>query len=363
MKKIKKFVARIFSAVSILAAVLMVLVGFSDRLDPTSYPVLACAGRFFPIFVILNLGVLVFWLFVGWRRAIIPIAGLVLCYQPIRTFFPLHFDSEVPEGALKVMSYNVCGYSGLKRYDQPIDTIIGYLRDQHPDIVCLQEDFRHKPDPVDQLKELYPYNDTLHVNGKASGEINAVGIHTRFPIVKKEHISYESKANGSAAFYLLIDGDTVLVVNNHLESFHLSPEDKQHYKDMLKGRMERDSASLETRFLIDKLSKAQTKRAPQARAIHDYIARHRQYPIIVCGDFNDTPISYARRTIAEGLTDCFVETGCGLGLSYNQNGFNFRIDHIMCSYHFVPYHCVVDNKIGTSDHYPVICWLKKVEKT
>ena len=362
MKKLKKIVARVFSAFSILVAVLMVLVGFSDRLDPTSYPVLACAGMLFPFFVILNVGVLVFWLLVGWRRAIIPIAGLVVCYQPIRTYFPLHFDSEVPEGALKVMSYNVCGYAH-KNYDQPMDTIMAYLRDQHPDIVCLQEDFRHKPDPVGRLKEIFTYNDTVHVQKKRDNELNAMGIHSRFPIVKKERIVFESSANCSAAFFLLVDGDTVLVINNHLESFHLSPEDKQHYKDMLKGQMERDSANVETRFLIDKLSKAQATRAPQARAVHDYIERHRHLPIIVCGDFNDTPISYARHTIANGLTDGFVESGCGLGLSYNQKGFNFRIDHIMCSYHFIPCHCVVDDKMGASDHYPVICWLKKVEKT
>ena len=363
MKKLKNFVVRLLSAVSILAAVAMVLVGFSDRLDPTAHPVLACAGMLFPFFVIINVGVLVFWLFVGWRRAIIPIAGLVLCYQPIRTFFPLHFGSETPDDGLKVMSYNVCGYNHKGRHDQPMDTIMSYLRSQRPDIVCLQEDFRHKPDPVGQLKEIFPYNDTVHVQKKRDSDLNALGVHSRFPIVKKERIVFESSANCSAAFFLLVDGDTVLVVNNHLESFHLSQEDRQHYKNMLKGQMERDSANVETRFLIDKLSKAQALRAPQARAVSDYIERHRHLPVIVCGDFNDTPISYARRTVGKGLTDCYVEAGCGPGLSYNQKGFNFRIDHIMCSGHFVPYRCVVDDKMGASDHYPVICWLKKVEKT
>ena len=364
MKKIKHFITSLLSAVSILAALLMVGVGYSDRLAPTDYPVLACAGMLFPAFVVLNIGILVFWLLVSWRRAMIPIVGLVLCYTPIRTFFPLHFNNdEVPDSALKVMSYNVCGYSGLKRVDHPVDSIVEYLRREMPDIVCLQEDYRHNPDPFEQLKSVFPYNDTVHVNHNRSGEMNAVGIHSRFPIVRKEYIAYESKSNGSAAFFLLVDGDTVLVVNNHLESFHLSPEEKQQYKDMLKGRMVRDSAQAETRFLVDKLSKAQAIRAPQARAIHDYIERHRHLPIIVCGDFNDTPISYARHTISQGLTDCYVEAGCGLGLSYNQKGFNFRIDQIMCSNHYIPLRCIVDSKIGLSDHYPVICWLRKVEKS
>ena len=66
--------------------------------------------------------------------------------------------------------------------------------------------------------------------------------------------------------------------------------------------------------------------------------------------------------IAKGLTDCFAETGRGLGLAYNRKGFYFRIDHILCSDHFTPYNCQVDDKIDASDHYPILCWLKLVHK-
>ena len=100
------------------------------------------------------------------------------------------------------------------------------------------------------------------------------------------------------------------------------------------------------------------KRAPQAEAVNEYIESHRQYPIIVCGDFNDSPISYSRRTIAQGLHDCFEETGKGIGLSYNQKGFFVRIDHILCSDHFEPQKCEIDSEMDASDHYPMLCWVK-----
>ena len=150
----------------------------------------------------------------------------------------------------------------------------------------------------------------------------------------------------------------MLVVNNHLEGTHLSKEDRNNYKRMLHGRMERDTARAESRLLLNKLETWVAKRAPQADAVHRYVQEHRAYPTIVCGDFNDNPISYSRRTIAKGLTDCYVETGTGIGLSYNQKGFFFRIDNILCSKHFTPYRCYVDNKIDFSDHYPMVCWLK-----
>ena len=179
-----------------------------------------------------------------------------------------------------------------------------------------------------------------------------------FPIVKKEKITYESTANGSVAYFLKVDGDTILVINNHLEGTHLSANDRSRYKDLLRGRMDNDTARAESRFLVHKITDAAATRAPQAEAVHAYIEAHRQYPIIVCGDFNDPPISYSRRTIGQGLTDCFVARGKGLGLSYNQKGFFFRIDHILCSDHFEPYQCIVDDKIDFSDHNPVVCWLK-----
>ena len=359
MPILKNILLSVFTGASVMVAAATVAVAYSDRLDPTAHPVLACAGMVFPIFLVANLVVLLLWLMVKWRRVWIPIAAFVLAFPSIRIFMPLHTSSEAPEGCIKVLSYNVAAYGGNYRYNQAMDTIFGYLKQQKADIVCFQEDMTVKFNPVEHFPELYPYNDTVHVTPPGYPLINAVGIHSRFPIIRRERISYESLANGSVAFFLQIGSDTVIVVNNHLESTHLSTDDRQRYKAMMRGDMDRASTKEETRLILDKLSKAMAQRAEQAKAVSRYIEQHRSYPLIVCGDFNDTPISYVRRTIAQGLTDCYVDTGNGLGLSYNQRGFNFRIDHIMCSSHFKPYNCYVDDKMDASDHYPIICWLER----
>lgn len=359
MPILKNILLSVFTGASVMVAAATVAVAYSDRLDPIAHPVLACAGMVFPIFLVANLVVLLLWLMVKWRRVWIPIAAFVLAFPSIRIFMPLHTSSETPEGCIKVLSYNVAAYGGNYRYNQAMDTIFGYLKQQKADIVCFQEDMTVKFNPVEHFPELYPYNDTVHVTPPGYPLINAVGIHSRFPIIRRERISYESLANGSVAFFLQIGADTVIVVNNHLESTHLSTDDRQRYKAMMRGDMDRASTKEETRLILDKLSKAMAQRAEQAKAVSRYIEQHRGYPLIVCGDFNDTPISYVRRTIAQGLTDCYVDTGNGLGLSYNQRGFNFRIDHIMCSSHFKPYNCYVDDKMDASDHYPIICWLER----
>ena len=79
--------------------------------------------------------------------------------------------------------------------------------------------------------------------------------------------------------------------------------------------------------------------------------------IIVCGDFNDSPISYTHRVVGEGLNDAFVESGNGFGISYNQNHFYFRIDNILLSKNLKSYRCTVDNTIKSSDHYPIWCYV------
>ena len=361
IKQLKQFTLNLIAGANVATVALMLLVGYSDRLYPPDHETLCWLGIMFPFFLVFNLLFLFFWLVFSWKRAWIPILGFLLAYVPISIYMPLNKQDTPPEGALKVLTYNVCSYGGNYKYENGFDTVYNYIREREFDIVCLQEDADSwRRYVMQRWQKIYPYNDTT-VFCNTSTCLNGVGIHTRFPILRKERISYESVANGSVAYYLQVGSDTVLVINNHLEGTHLSNDDRTRYKEMLNGKMERDTAKAETKLLIGKLASMMVRRAPQALAVHQYIEQHRQYPIIVCGDFNDTPISYSRHIIAEGLTDCFVTAGRGFGLSYNQKGFNFRIDQIMCSDAFIPYRCFVDNKMDASDHYPMICSLKLKE--
>lgn len=355
MIHIKNILMHVFTGASVATTLFMVFVGYSDRINPVSHPILACLGMTMPFFIIANLLFLVAWVLIKWRRVWIPLLGFIIAYAPIRTYFPMHGSSKVPEGCIKVMSYNVGCYDGNKDYgDACFDSIYNYVKRQNAHIVCTQEDHKSNIPTMERFQELYPFNDTIHINPEDK-YYNVLGIHSRFPIIRYERIPYKSKANGSIAFFLQIGKREVIVINNHLESFHLTPEDRQNYKNVLKGDVDSKTMETETRSLVKKVSEAMAKRAPQAEAVHRYIEAHKNYPIIVCGDFNDTPISYTRHTIAQDLIDCYVETGTGAGISYNQKGFSFRIDQMMCSNHFHPFLCKVDNSIKASDHYPIIC--------
>ena len=358
IKQLKTITINLIAGANVATILLMVLAGYADRINPVEHPMLSCMGMAFPGFLIGNLVFLFFWLTFKWKKAWIPVLGYIVVYGPITLYMPLHTSQTPPEGTLKLISYNVCQYGGNYKYEQGFEKVYEYLKEQDADIVCLQEDVDTWRRYVKQWYEkIYQYNDTTIFNPNDASK-NGVGIHTRYPIIKKERILYESSANGSVAYYLKKGKDTILVINNHLEGTHLSDEDRDKYKQMISGKMKKDTAKAETLFLIEKLGKYAAKRAPEAEAVHKYIEEHRQYPIIVCGDFNDNPISYSRRTIAQGLKDCYQETGMGIGLSYNQKGFFVRIDHILVSDHFEPYNCHIDSKMDASDHNPIICTLK-----
>ena len=358
IRQVKQFTVNFIAGVNIAIVALMLMTGYSDRFSPVDFPWCSWLGMVFPAFVVVNLGFLLFWLMFKWRKAWIPVVGFLLAYIPISTYMPLNPRQEVPDSCIKVLTYNVCTYGGNYKYKDAFERILDYLKAQQADIVCTQEDVdTWRRYMMIKYEEIYPYNDTtIFCNTPTS--MNGVGIHTRYPILRKERIKYESVGNGSVAYYLKRGKDTLLVINNHLEGTHLSADDRKSYKEILKGDVSHDTAKAESKLIIGKLSDYSAKRAVEVKIVKKYIEEHRQYPIIVCGDFNDTPISYTRRIMAEGLKDCFRESGRGIGLSYNQKGFWVRIDHILCSDHFTPYNCQVDSKNDISDHYPMFCWLK-----
>ena len=357
----KKWIVQMMTGANVATVVVMLLVGFSDRIHPADHPLVSTLGMAFPILLVINMAFLLFWLIFKWTRAWIPVVGYVFSYVPISIYMPINASTSHPDEALKLVSYNVCSFGGNYKYEQGFEKVRDYLIDEKADIVCLQEDNDSwRRYCFKQFEERgLAYNDTIVLCHDAM-RFNCLGIHTRFPIIRRERIDYPTASNnGSAAWWLQVDGDTLIVVNNHFESCHLNQEDRAQYRQLLKGEIARDSVRAESQLLMVKLAEANAKRSEQIEAVCNYVDQYLgRYPVIACGDFNDNPISFSRHMMAKRLHDCFVETGRGIGLSYNQKAFSFRIDHIFCSSDITPYECFVDSKMDASDHYPMVCWLK-----
>lgn len=363
IKELKRLTMQAIAGANVASIIVLLLVGYSDHLNPEHFPLLSNIGLAFPFFLFINLCFLAFWLIFKVRYAIIPFVGFLVCYVPVRKYTPFNLGENAPAGSIKILSYNTWAYAEHKEGDSlnPVNPVIDYVRRSGADIVCLQE---AAPNAAEQqqidslLRPIYAYIDTTHHSDV--GE--CLMVCSKFPILSKERIPYPSKGNLSAAYRLKIGRKEVLLINNHLETTGLTLEERRKFKNMMKGKLETDTAEQTSKLLVVKLGEATRKRAPQAEAVARYIKQHKKESIILCGDFNDGPISYAHRTIAQGLTDCYVATGNGPGISYHHAGFFVRIDNIMCSDDWVPYGCKVDDKIGVSDHYPILCSLKRSPK-
>lgn len=343
--------------VNAVMAALLCFSAFSPYLNPQTSPMASCAGLFFPVFLIVNVAFLIFWLFVYRRYALFPLLVLFVCWGSIQTYVPINwFQGSVPEGAIKVLSYNTRAFGEKKAHtkEKP-NEVLEYLRNSDADIICLQEYIyggKLKKKDIDYALRDYPYK---HYHSLGKGR-NGLGCYSRYPILSATPIKYKTRVNGSIAYYIKVKDDTLVVINNHLESNKILGSDAEIFQEMVDTPNSENVPSGMKR-LLRKLSEAAVIRSKQADILLETIRGLKGKKLVFCGDFNDSPISYTHHTFCDDLQDAFVESGNGLGISYNRNRMHFRIDHILTSKDLRVYGCRVDDSIEASDHYPIWCYL------
>ena len=356
-----KILGYILLGVNGIVMLALLLSAYSPHIDPQAHPVWSCTGLFFPVFLLFNLFFLFFWLVIYRRYALLPVLTFVLCWGTIRTYFPINgFGKDTPEDAIKILSYNTQAF-GEKRLHtkEKRNDVLTYLQESDADIICLQEFIwggKLKKKDIDYALRNYRYK---HYHPLRKG-LNGLGIYSRYPILSATPIKYESRQNGSIAYRIKVGNDTLLVINNHLESNKILKSDVETYQDMM------DAPSGEkifagTRKLLKKMAEATTIRSKQADIVAELVKKAKEKYIVVCGDFNDTPVSYTHRVLHDQLEDAFVESGNGMGISYNRNRLYVRIDHILTSRSLKVSNCTVDNTTDASDHYPVWCYISFTE--
>ena len=356
MKYVSHFFRFILMVVNIVVAVGFLVSAYSPYISPVCHPIWACSGLLFPLLALLNLLFVCVWLFVKRIYIFFPLLIFALGWNSLQTYFPINIIPDEPAHTqtLKILTYNTQGIPFDKATRK--SAILEYLAHCDADIICLQEFIPRggiTQEEINNAMSVYPYSKQTRLK---SG--NVLACFSRFPIVSESQIVYDSQYNGSVQYKLLYGNDTLSVINNHLESNKLSTDDKKRYNDIIGFENEKQIKENGT-YLIHKLADASAIRASQVDSVAKIIQREQNPYIIVCGDFNDSPISYAHRILSEGLTDAFAEAGNGFGFTYNQDRFYFRIDHLLIGSAFRVLQCQVDRSVNVSDHYPMWCLLGK----
>lgn len=351
-------IARILLLVGTLLVSGAYLLGaYSGYIPPVRWIIPAFLGLFFPALLVAQIGVTIFWLLAWDKRRLLLVAAVWLISLPqLLVYFPISRAEKslgTEEESLRILSYNVCAFGFKPHTKTSPNATLQYIKSSGADIVCIQEAMLNQNPWAgvvsktlrSYLDEDYPYINVIRVNRGGS----TLALLSKYPIKEAKEIPLPSWVNGAVAYKVDIRGKETLVINVHLESFRLRRVDGEDYLRLAK---EGDAIRLKD-ALRAKLSPTFRSHNIQANIIHDLIQRYGSGRVIVCGDFNDTPLSYARYKIGEGLEDAFVSKGNGLGITFHTSPFFVRIDHILFGPAFRALRCEVDKTASESDHYPI----------
>ena len=324
-------------------------------------------GLMYPYLVIINIIFIIIWA-IRLKPQIFLSLGIILVgwffiiryVQITLPFKKLEVASTKP--SFKILTFNVRHfnrYKWLKNRDIS-NEIFQFIEKESPDIICFQDFFTRSSGELSEKeiskrlsKTKYSHIQYRFNDPKAS--TFGIATFSKYPIVKRGEILFEHSYNLSIYSDILLDGDTVRVFNNHLQSIRFL---KQNYDfiDTLKLKYN----NVQVNGIVDianRLKWAFEQRATQAEAIAAQIHLSR-YPVIVCGDFNDSPISYTYQIIHKNLKDAFIESGSGFGNTYLGKFPSYRIDYILHDDNFRVFNYRTP-KLDLSDHYPVLCRLTK----
>lgn len=297
-----------------------------------------------PIIYLLDVVTMFYWVVRGrWYFTITMLFMVCVGAFYISKYYKLEVDRKYDvtykeSRFTKVMSYNVC--EGRK------SALLDYVLSHKPDILCLQE-ISTNTEHWNALTERY--NST---NGKYPYSPNQ--ILSKYKILRSGEIEGLHLMNGLWAD-LRIKNDTIRVVNIHLQSTAIKVEDTR-FLESHKYLVDKERES-KLRSIVSRLVENNRKRALQAKSVADFLAKS-PYRVIVCGDFNDVPLSYTYHTISKGLDDSFSKMADGFAYTYNTRYKLLRIDNILLSPSIEVASYEVDNGVELSDHFPVITRLK-----
>ncbi len=335
-----------FRVLVIISAVTLCISYLSIFIDPAFMAVPYFFGLYYiPIFL-LNIALLLVGLIKMRRYLVVSLVALL----PSLFFADLFvkFGSEeksVSGDEVKVMTYNVGGFGlAAKGMDssQALAKICEFAAREAPDILCIQEFHTKDSTILAGILKFLPYRHSSFSDGKhLTGDIT----FSRYPIVDCGYIHFNESISKSIWCDIRINDVTVRVYNCHLQSTTFS------FAGTLERIAHKGEITDELKSVHERLSYTNIQRSQQVGAIHDHIAAC-PIPTIVCGDFNDTPMSYTYHHLASGHQDSFAEGGNGLGATFSILWPLLRIDYIL-----VPENVACDRTTVTrlpySDHYPV----------
>ena len=332
---------------------------------PTEHWVAGMIMIAIPVFWLLNFVFVIFWLtsrpWRSWLSGLALLVGVVLFGA--RTFAwnspaPVSsIDSTGAKTTFRVFSYNVQGFGytddelDYQKSSPRVRRLVDYVLKYDAPIKCFQEFYNSTAiadyDMINRFRQVgYRYSVLLspELANVAKGPIG-VAVFSVYPIVASGREDFGG-FNGMVWADVKVGSDTVSIINVHMRSMGIRVG-RVFRQDQLSG------VKQETRGVLSALRTGFIDRREQVRRVEEQIKRSR-HPVVVTGDFNDTPYGVVYDRLRSVLPSSFEDAGRGFGFSYNRAPGFIRIDHQFHSVGLTPLDFETLNYVHYSDHYPIV---------
>lgn len=324
---------------NIVFAVLLLVSFVLPYVPPKEYPNVSLLSLAVSPLIVINILFVIYWLFKLKLKAMLSLVILVFAYFHFGSFFKFSSENNKKNYAntLSVLSYNVRLFNAYEKKDKQINVpniINNFIEKNQPEVLFIQEFYTINK--VDFSG--YPYQ---YIHYKKKNKLGHA-IFSKYPLIHKNSFDFKHTYNNSIYADVVKGKDTIRVYNLHLQSLSVLPS-FSYLQEM------------DNEILRKRITKRFIKQQEQVTVILKHKAKSK-YPVIIGGDFNNTPFSYVYHQLAEGMTDAFETAGNGLGTTFLFENYPMRIDYILSSKKL---EIVSFETIGKtfSDHYPITATL------
>lgn len=315
---------KIIFILNLIAALLLLGSYLSPIISPQVFWPVSLLGLAYFVLLMVNVVFIVYWLVQFKLHLFISLGAIIVGFSHIGKYVQLSGSGESSDKKIKVISFNVQNFDERHTGNKYSD-FFEFIKTESPDVLCMQDFNRWvgitaETSTFDELKKAMGGKVYYTFKDEKTSDLL---IMSKYPIVKRKGISFSNfrTTNGAVWADINIKGDTVRIFNVHFQSFLIS-------NMKLEGFDESGKAIENSKNIIKRLRNGFQRRVPQVDTILQEVGQTKR-KFILCGDFNDTPMSYTYGRMTEKMKDAFIECGSGMGATYTGPYPSFRIDYIM----------------------------------
>lgn len=322
---------------SLLTALALVASYISVFVHPSTFWPLQFFGLLYPILLLISAFLLLYFILKKSKWLLLPLLSILLGGKLHFRYLNLGFGEKLKiensESSFKLMSYNVRLFdfylSSNESRNVNKNLILNFINNEQPDVLCFQEFFYAQESENFNTKDtLYTLLNTKNYHERVKFQKNkkrnfGISMYSKYPILAKGEVSFPSNSTNYCIYAdINLGKDTVRVYNTHLQSVRIKNDDVNFDLDD-----DEETNYLRLKTTVSKLKQAYPVRIKQSELILKHAASS-PFPVVICGDFNDAPMSYTYNLFNKTYTDAFRNSGFGFGRTYAGKLPAGRIDYI-----------------------------------